>query len=237
MKSKQIKKEITKLNIDGIIDYLGEFNDDKKPTERYASFDYCFNYFQNFKNKKDIASSSNIQNSCLQLGFYLASWGMYRGSTFLLQKSLKVFEPLIEYIGSDECNVWDIDVNNYNNDSISRLIICEKKIRGKLGIHGEKNQEATDTLITKIMLGVFGNVPAFDDYFKKGSGLGVFNEKALLKIKEFYDEHRDIILKQTAETKTYEYKNGSESKRSYTEAKVIDMIFFTKGLNENKKII
>ena len=54
----------------------------RKPTERYASFDYCFNYFQSYKeagNQSALIDLANIQTSCLQLAFYLASWGMFRG--------------------------------------------------------------------------------------------------------------------------------------------------------------
>lgn len=32
----------------------------------------------------------------MQLTFYLASWGMYRGSSFLLQKDYKVHVPVVE---------------------------------------------------------------------------------------------------------------------------------------------
>jgi hypothetical protein len=51
-------------------------NEGLLPTERYASFDYCFNYFQYFKEEdliEELAEPENIQTSCLQLCFYLAS--------------------------------------------------------------------------------------------------------------------------------------------------------------------
>lgn len=42
---------------------------------RYASFDYCFNYFQSFRGRaSELISEENLEHSCLQLGFYLASW-------------------------------------------------------------------------------------------------------------------------------------------------------------------
>lgn len=34
----------------------------------------------------------------LQLAFYLASWGMYRGSSFLLQKDYKIYIPVVEEV-------------------------------------------------------------------------------------------------------------------------------------------
>jgi hypothetical protein len=229
-------KKINYIRQNEINTFIGIFEKDKRPQERYASFDYCFNYFQSYKDKKELIA--NIQTSCLQLGFYLASWGMYRGSTFLLQKSLKVFEPLITYIGSDECDVWNIDVDNYEEtDNISKLIKCGETIKNKLGRHGDKKKEATDTLITKIMLGVFGNVPAFDAYFKNASNLKNFNENALREISFFYKKNQKQICKKALETKTFKFDDNNSSKikkQSYTKAKIIDMIYFTKGFEENK---
>jgi hypothetical protein len=37
----------------------------------------------------------NLHMFCLQLGFYLASWGMLRGSSTLLCKSTRHYEPVI----------------------------------------------------------------------------------------------------------------------------------------------
>ena len=55
-------------------------NSGRDPTGRYASFDYCFNYFQSFRTyPAELTSPGNLELSCLQLGFYLASWGMLRG--------------------------------------------------------------------------------------------------------------------------------------------------------------
>jgi hypothetical protein len=62
---------------------------------RYSSFDYCYNYFQRTENLED-----DIEKSCLVLGFYLASWGMLRASSFMLQKSVKYLQPTIQYISS-----------------------------------------------------------------------------------------------------------------------------------------
>ncbi len=97
--------------------FIAEYEKDISPLERYASFDYCYNYFQTFyeNNEVDrIASKENMQSSCIQLGFYLASWGMYRGSSFLLKKSAKCFEPVIQKISTFNNNIWEIDVDKYS---------------------------------------------------------------------------------------------------------------------------
>ena len=59
------------------------FLDDRDPGARYASFDYCFNHFQAARESSESRASGDGDSlllSCLQLGFYLASWGMMRGS-------------------------------------------------------------------------------------------------------------------------------------------------------------
>lgn len=230
-------KEINLLDRKRIEKNLGDFengldvikDDGRKPWARYASFDYCFNYFQGFKNKKELSNKENVQNSCLHLAFYLASWGMLRNS-FLLQKSIKFYEPLIQYISEKDGDFWKIDVDNYDkNNNIEKLISCAEDIKKILGENGNNN--VSDTLRTKIMLGVFGCVPAFDAYFMKGSHLRIFNKKALMDIFKFYNINgcTELISSEAAKIKTLDYDSGRASGRPYTNAKVIDMIFFIEG--------
>ena len=104
-----------------IRDYLN----DRSPVKRYSSFDYCFNYFSDFyerDNMEAIASPGNIQLSCLQIGFYLASWGMFRGKAFLLQKSVKHYEQLISVIAKMPKVCWMIDLDTYSDQAISLLL-------------------------------------------------------------------------------------------------------------------
>ncbi|OOR92777.1 hypothetical protein B0181_01185 [Moraxella caviae] len=46
---------------------------------RYLSFDFCYHYFYNIN-----TSTQDREKSCYVLWSYLASWGMLRGSSFLL---------------------------------------------------------------------------------------------------------------------------------------------------------
>jgi hypothetical protein len=224
----QLNEKIVKENLANFKNGLIKTKDEgREPWARYASFDYCFNYFQDFENKNEIANSINIQNSCLHLAFYLASWGMLRGSSFLLQKSIKFYEPLINYISKKDCNFWKIDVSNYSDENIKKLIDCYKDIEKILSENGK--HRVSDTLITKIMLGIFGNVPAFDAYFKKGSKLKTFNNKSLKQILEFYNNYNKIISKEASDIKTFNFCNKVKIKRSYTKAKIVDMIFFIEG--------
>jgi len=194
-----------------------------KPFERYCSFDYCFNYFQNFYERGklcDIASKINLQQSCMQLGFYLASWGMLRGSSILLQKSAKIYEPVIYEISKTDYAVWQIDVSTYSDENINKILNLAETISSCL-------PSSSMTLVTKIILGVFGNVPAFDSYFKNGFGTHTFNNKSLSKIKMFYTTNQDIIDKY--KIPTTDLLTGLPTSRKYTCGKVIDMCFFIEG--------
>ena len=170
-----------------ISEVILQFQNKNSPTDRYASFDYCYLYFKDSNSEKIL---EDIEKSCLVLGFYLASWGMLRGSSFLLNHSVKYYEPLIRYIASLDESVWDIDVHNYNNENIKTILDIYQKCKDIL----IKNGNSDLTLITKILLGVFGFVPAFDRYFcdvfrsmSNGEcGYRRCNKKALENVRMFY---------------------------------------------------
>lgn len=152
------------------------------PRDRYASFDYCFNYFQSFREADAtarLATSEHLEMSCLQLGFYLASWGMLRGSTFLLRHSLAVYESVVRAVAQMGPAVWEIDAHCYTEENVAKLLECRKTIGAAFG----NENRASDTLVTKVMLGVFGNVPAFDTFVCStlGKVLGVrsFGKRSL----------------------------------------------------------
>ena len=200
------------------------------PRDRYASFDYCFNYFQSFREAdatETLATPEHVQTSCLQLGFYLASWGMLRGSTFLLKHSLAVYEPVVRAVARMDPAVWGIDAHCYTEENLAKLLKCRKTIGEAFG---DENR-ASDTLVTKVMLGVFGNVPAFDTFVCRALSelLGVrsFGRRSLRALGNFYETHRDVIERHRVPTLAF--ATGQDTSRRYTRAKVMDMAFFIKG--------
>lgn len=215
-------------NITQFIEGKGK-NGGRHPIERYASFDYCYNYFQSFRERgciDKIANKDNMQTSCLHLGFYLASWGMLRGSSFLLEKSIKCYEPLIINIAKFDKRIWEIDADSYTDENIKLLIKCRDMICKSLG----NGSNLTDTLTTKIMLGVFSNVPAYDDFFRKGLNVHSFGKKTLKMIAKFYKENKEIIDKY--QIYSFDFSTNKASKRKYTKAKIIDMACFIEGQNK-----
>lgn len=224
-------------NIDTIVTaFMGR----RQPGTYEASFDYCFNYFQLFREQAkvdEIDAEENLEMSCLQLGFYLASWGMLRG--FMHDKSVKCFTGVVELISQEDATtgVWGIDVP-YEPCDIDKLLHFANKVRATLReVRTAEKPDVTDTLVTKIMLGVFGNIPAFDKYFKKAFHLSTDNWDALKngnsleEVSKFYDAHADTIneIIGRPNAKTVNFETGLYTNRSYTRAKIIDMVGVTEG--------
>lgn len=211
-------------NINAYLNGAAE-SEGRTPDARYASFDYCFNYFQSFREAgtvEAIAEPEKIQLSCLHLGFYLASWGMLRGSAELLQRSARHLIPVIEVIANAHSTWWEIDAHCYTEPHIRQL-------QDAAHIFRQAQPGMSDILVTKIMLGVFGNVPAFDINFKKGFQVSTFGPKALRKIGSFYQENAAVIDKYRVHT--LDFVSGKATTRSYTRAKVVDMAFFIEGMS------
>lgn len=162
-----------------------------------------------------------MQLSCLHLGFYLANWGMLRGSSILLRRSIKHYTPLVEAIVSSPNEIWSIDANCYTTDAFDLILKTARQVRLALP------EGASDILVTKVMLGVFGCVPAFDTYFKRGFGVWTLGEKSLVKVRAFYEANAEVIDKHLVPT--LHFATGEPSELRYTRAKVIDMIFFIQG--------
>jgi len=207
---------------------LAAFTRHRRPDARYASFDYCFNYFQSFRERDrtaDLITSENLQMSCLQLGFYLASWGMFRGSSTLLRKSARHYEPVIEVIAATPASAWDLDAHRYSPQTWPLIRQLDLQIRQAFG----HDNGVTSTLATKVMLGVFGNIPAFDTNFRRGFAASTFGPKSFRRIGEFYQEHAEVI--ESHRIPTLDFATGKPTHRRYSRAKVIDMIFFIEGAN------
>jgi hypothetical protein len=92
-------------------------------------------------------------------------------------------------------------------------------------------------LITKVLLGVFGFVPAFDNYFCNTfrtiadgqCGFRKVNKKSLTFVKDFYVANKQTIDNLSEQTFTTEFTTGRKTKINYPKAKIIDMYGFTVG--------
>ncbi|MDD5716681.1 MAG: hypothetical protein PHW64_02675 [Sulfuricurvum sp.] len=185
---------------------------------RFNSWKTCYQYFQNtyFKDESD------DDTAALHLGFYLASWGMYRGSTFLLQNDYTIHIEVVKVIKKYSVNdIYDFSVINEIKEQIIKHYYANAHKNSK------GNNNSTDTLITKILLGTLGSVPAYDRFFVNGIALHnrenprqeiekKFSKKGLLQLNKFYIDNINEFEK-------------FESK--FPKMKLVDMYFWKLGFD------
>jgi hypothetical protein len=196
------------------------------------SFDFCFNYFQGFYKEgrlNELISAQQLEMSCLQLGFYLASWGMFRGSSKLPDHNARYLRPIIELIVRAHSQLWKIDADDYSSSNIELIMDFWKQLKEAC-----PEITMTDTLASKIMLGVFGCVPAFDTIFKAGCDheniSHEFAEISLQKLGDFYKDNCVLIEQYRIPTASFSPGLAApHSSRKPSRAKIIDMAFFMEG--------
>lgn len=204
-----------------------------KPNSRLRSWEHCFEQFSDIlKNLKDDKrttadiTSDEIDNLCLHLGFYLASWGMMRGSSELLQCDYKIHKEAVECI-LDYHDLYGIDLDELCKDKEDRFEQLCKDIKDAY------DWDISSILLSKIILGTLGIVPAYDGCFVEalreyGISENVkFGVKSLKKVSEYFsDNFKKEIDDYVKETKEIADKEGCPL---YTRAKVIDSIMWFLG--------
>lgn len=143
------------------------------PNDRYYSWEYCYmRFYKALKGIKDYDDDYLAMN----LAFYLASWGMYRGSAFLLQRDYTVHKKAVciirdysDLLGMDSLT-YDKKVEDCLSEAVDKLVECYSEVKESVSQQqGEDTDEnlPTDTLLSKVLLGTLGCVPAFDRYVKR----------------------------------------------------------------------
>lgn len=178
-----------------------------------------------------------MEKSCSVLGFYLASWGMLRGSSPLLQRSSRHYWDLIEYV--NRCDVEDpefiqLDVPNYSDPGVQQAILDRYNQVQRL-LDGDAH-ESSLTRTTKVMLGIWGNIPAFDRFFCKAlsQDLGSQGYTRLTNraLEDVYHRFSSIPSEQqflrSAKYPVLDFYNRP-TQLHYPIAKLIDMYGFIRG--------
>lgn len=216
-----------------IKDYFNETIEDGHG--RYLSWKHCYKAFGENRNKTDDLTADYL---ALHLAFYLASWGMYRGSSFLLQKDYKVHIPIVHIVQEEKYNsLYAISANDLCKDE--NLILLDevsnrikeayaKELPSKEGVVNN----ATETLITKILLGTLGCVPAYDRYYveavkKYNVSSGQYNSASVRKVAQYYLNNEKKLEKLRNEIS----KNGTE----YPPMKLMDMCFWQASYTDDMK--
>src|ERR1041384_354095 len=123
--------------------------------DRFRSWEHCYRYF-----RKTIPHGlcNDREQAAVQLAFYLASWGMYRASSFLFRHAFTVHLGVIEILDdSSFTDFWNAEFGAEGTADLGPQI--NAAIKGITNAY-RRFGHPTDTLVTKVMLGTFGGLPA-----------------------------------------------------------------------------
>ncbi len=213
---------------------------------RYLSWEHCYTQFYEAKQNPEKA---NVDNLSLHLAFYLASWGMYRGSSFLLQYDYTIHYSVVEEILKKEYDkLLGVECKELNSEQT--LLLLKKLNREIGGIYkhfrsniGGKDikQDISTTLVTKVLLGALGCVPAYDRFFvdavkKNKVTTGNYNISSLQKLIKFYEDHQEKLEKLRSEFLIkYEFE-GKEKTLDYPQMKLLDIGFWKIGFDLSEQV-
>lgn len=222
--------------IDELISAAQTFYDDARANEngRSRSWEHCYRVFRDARTDP----SPDYDYLTLHLAFYLASWGMYRGSSFLLQKDYKVLSPIVEKVLKPEYDcLFGLACTDVRNDDVREQLmelsgdIADdfRPIRNEVAGR-EVASPVSPVLITKILMGTLGCVPAYDRFFGIGAKyLGLekdtYQEKSLDELADFYEAHNDRLE---------EARRGMQCEDlTYPQMKLLDMGFWQVGFEKD----
>ena len=224
--------------IDELISAAQTFYDDARANEngRSRSWEHCYRVFRDARTDP----SPDYDYLSLHLAFYLASWGMYRGSCFILQKDYKVHTPIVEEILKPEYDcLFGLACADLRNDDVRAQYTklydyisyyfhrIREEVRGRAVA-----SSVSPVLITKILMGTLGCVPAYDRFFDEGAKyLGLekksYNEDSLRELADIYEAHNDRLEEARRGMRTEDLV--------YPQMKLLDMGFWQVGYDQETK--
>lgn len=203
------------------------------PNSRFRSWDHCYAFFRDHWGQ--LLNVEVAETAALHLGFYLASWGMYRGSGFLLDYTYKIHKPVIHALASSQDFLYlqqhDVGTCDSDINLVSEIMNLIDLIRDEY--INKLDKKPTDTLVTKILLGTVGCLPARDTYFGNGFKnqqyvYGSLNRDFVKRILQFCINNRPQLLQLQPNITDL---NG----QPYPLMKLVDMHFWQIGYDIRNK--
>jgi len=187
MEKTAMKVNVKDLN-KSVAAFLSSEQTQNKSQGRYRSWNIKYEDFSLYKDIDYLARSLTI---------YLASWGMMRGSSKLLTDynytiHQKGVEIIIIYLdGLRDFPKEKTEVSTY----VEQVLLAKQEIESYY--NNEKGVSTTDTLLTKILLGVSAATPAYDQYFKKflqeNRLTQKLGKKSLIEVWNLWFEVKDFL--------------------------------------------
>jgi hypothetical protein len=162
---------------------------------------------------------------------------MYRCSSFLLQHAYTAHRGVVDIVADRRYDkLWNTDFGADEPDAqlVSKVERLIKAIRQSYSafVSSDQSGQPTDTLITKVLLGTFGCLPACDRYFvagfkSQGFKYSHLNTKFVERVLRFCQEHLDQLRE---EQLRIERSAGVR----YPLMKLVDMCFWQMGYEKQR---
>lgn len=175
---------------------------------RYHSWEHAFRQWLRYASD---TGQGEADLMALHLAFYLASWGMLRGSSQLLQRDYKALTPIVKLLkrhrgeGWQDC-MFHAKPGHGAEDLASAIATLNNELITAIETippaPGERIVSATDTLTSKILLNTLACVPAWDWNVKralrsingfKAKGTHGFGLRFLQEFIEFARKNQRLI--------------------------------------------
>lgn len=194
---------------------------------RFRSWTLCYEVFGEFYKKDNPTINKKDKDLlALHLGMYLASLGMYRGATFNIHYNYTIHRSIISLLFSKEAqelrkNNHDLEYLKIHSKDIKKLYdeitikyseLLNHTWKDVLKLTADaKDRKATSILISEVLLGTLGCIPAYDNYLKKGleiskltSNLSNNNiEQCISELSTFFETNITNEVYQTTYQKAY----------------------------------
>jgi len=182
----------------------------------YHSWEHCYHFFGTSPTDVDLAS--------LHLAFYLASWGMYRGSAAIRNFDYLIHRPAVEELLKPDYDLLrgaSFDELSSHFDTVLWPLIEKFRKRSPY----PKSVTMTDTLVTKILMGTLGCTPAYDRFLKAG-----LEEKGLNS--SFSRRNFETLLRYCQQNRQgfTDAQSQIQQTADYPAMRVVDMYFHSVGL-------
>jgi len=139
---------------------------------RLRAWEFLWDWVLSHGTWKSLAATRSRQQTALHLGLYLANWGMFRGSSKLLQVNLDYFEALTVHLFDGKqvpLAFWDLQLRDFAPTSPSYVEAAQLFDEGAKRISDFEAETVgwTPTRLSKVLLGLWGQLPAYDTYFNR----------------------------------------------------------------------
>lgn len=209
------------------------------------SWERCYLSFHRLQSAAK-ASEPLKDEACLSLAVYLASYGMYRGSSFVSQCDASIHRPIVEMLAAKECRELALAAQKGFLGTADRKYLweLEKRISTHYGEVREKvlswsltggaragrpTSPISRVLVSKILLGALGCVPAYDTRFCESAKRFAsrvprsLSESSLVKLYEAFSGVQGDLKRACCEMPFLDTRDKESSNLTYPPVKVIDM--------------